>query len=201
MDLAPPDGSQIKIARDGLHPVISIPQSGSPTRYFGGLFLLFWLGGWTMGFKSALSQILSGGGSAFLVFWLGGWTIGAVMAAWTAYRSFRPTVPETLVLGRASIVYDAGVAPFEFNQRGQSKSIRDGWKAMFPKRIRAELTARQLQSLRLRETDLGNRLTVDVDTERIEIAKGASEIEREWLARYLARRYGLSQITAPAAGT
>jgi hypothetical protein len=51
-----------------------------------------------------------------------------------------------------------------------------------------------LQSLRLRETDTGNRLTFDIGSERIEIAPMASEVEREWLARFLARRYALPQI-------
>jgi hypothetical protein len=62
---------------------------------------------------------------------------------------------------------------------------------LFPKQTRAELT--QKQSLRLRETDLGNRLTIDVDAERIDLASGASEVEREWLAQLLARRYALSR--------
>ncbi|UFZ07357.1 hypothetical protein LQG66_14050 [Bradyrhizobium ontarionense] len=203
MDLNPPDGSRITISGGGVHPIIRIPQAGSPTRYFGGLFLLFWLGGWAVGWTSAWSKITSGQGSAFLVFWLGAWTIGGIFAAATGYRSFRPTVPETLALSRSSLSYDSGVAPFEFNngEQGRSKGVRDGFRTLFPKRIRIELTQRQLQSLRLRETDSGNRLTVDAGAERLDLARGASEIEREWLAHYLARRYGLSQITAPAAET
>ena len=64
----------------------------------------------------------------------------------------------------------------------------------FPKRVRLELDRSQLQSLRLRETDNGNRLTFDIGSDRIEIAPTASEVEREWLARLLARRYALPQI-------
>jgi hypothetical protein len=54
--------------------------------------------------------------------------------------------------------------------------------------------------LRLRETESSNRLTVDVEAQRIEIASAASEVEREWLARLLARRYSLPQVLgSPAA--
>jgi hypothetical protein len=63
---------------------------------------------------------------------------------------------------------------------------------MFPKRTRVELDRRKLQSLRLRETNDGNRLTVDADALRLDIAPSASEIEREWLYQLLADRYSLS---------
>ncbi len=69
---------------------------------------------------------------------------------------------------------------------------------MFPKRRQADLDRNELQSLRLRETESGNRLTVDVEAQRIEIAATASEVEREWLARLLARRYSLPQMTGNA---
>jgi hypothetical protein len=62
---------------------------------------------------------------------------------------------------------------------------------MFPKRTRVELDRRNLQSLRLRETNDGNRLTVDVDALRLDIAQSASEIAREWLYELLAKRYSL----------
>ena len=62
---------------------------------------------------------------------------------------------------------------------------------MFPKRTRVELDRHKLQSLRLRETNEGNRLTVDADAVRFDIAQSASEIEREWLYQFLAKRYSL----------
>jgi len=45
MDLNPPAGSQIAIRYDHADPTIVIPAKASASRYFGGLFLLFWLGG------------------------------------------------------------------------------------------------------------------------------------------------------------
>lgn len=199
MDLNPPEGSKILISNDGSEPTIVIPQPGGVARYFSGLFLLFWLGAWTIGFKFAFTQIMSGQAPAFLVFWLGAWTIGGCFAVLMAYRSLRPTVPETLALGRSSIAYDSGVTPPQFNNGGgfgRSRSFQDTWAMLFPKRTQVELTQKQLQSLRLREGDAANRLTVDVDAERIDLASRASEVEREWLARYLARRYNLSQVQA-----
>ena len=60
---------------------------------------------------------------------------------------------------------------------------------MYPKRTRVELDRRKLQLRQLRETDAGNRLTVDIGALRLEIGRAASEIEREWLYQALAKRY------------
>jgi hypothetical protein len=193
MDLDPPAGSQISINRKDLDPTIIIPARASSTRYFGGVFLLFWLGGWVMGETSAITQLMSGKGGAFIIFWLGGWTVGGILAALTAYQIFRPTVPETLQLKRGSIAYDSGIPPFELNQNARNKGIRDYWSSLLSRRLRTDLDRHQLQTLRLRETETGNRLTIDLGAQRVELASHASEVEREWLARLLARRYGLTQ--------
>ena len=62
MDLMPPSGSKILVTESGADSVITIPQgSGGPVRYFVGLFLLFWLGGWVAGFGAVTSKLWSGG--------------------------------------------------------------------------------------------------------------------------------------------
>ena len=194
MDLNPPEGSKISIANDRSDPTIVVPPTSSLMRYPIGLFVLFWLGGWTLGFKSAVEKLWSGPVQPFLVFWLCGWTLGGIFAVTMLYRTFRPSVPETLELRRNSIAYDSGIAPPQFNSAQRYRNPFQSWKSMFPKRRRLELDRTQLQSLRLRETDTGNRLTFDIGSDRIEIAPTASEVEREWLARLLARRYSLPQI-------
>jgi hypothetical protein len=192
MDLTPPEGSRISINYDSGDPIVSIPAKRSVSRYFGGVFLLFWLGGWAFGFKSVSSQLMSGKGNLFMVFWLGGWTIGGILAAFSAYRIFRPSVPETLQLRYGNVAYDSGIPPLEFNAY-QRRSTREYWNSLFSKRTRAELNRAVLQTLRLRETEGGNRLTVDLGAQRIDLASQASEVEREWLARLLAKRYALTQ--------
>jgi hypothetical protein len=199
MDWQPPAGSKISVATDGADPTIVIPATASASRYFTGLFLLFWLGMWTIGFRDAGSKVISGNGNAFLVLWLGAWTVGGVLAAFTAYRAFRPSVPEKLELKRSSVTYDSGIPPLQFDSSMRYKKPWDAWNSTFPRRVRVELDRRQLQSLRLRETETGNRLTIDVDAARIDLAPTASEVEREWLARLLAQRYSLPQVSANAA--
>ena len=197
MDLKPPTGSAISIRQQEAGPAIVIPAKASPTRYLGGAFLLFWLGGWVLGFKSVLTTLLSGNGNAFLVFWLGGWTVGGALAAYTAFRIFRPSVPETLLLKRSGVDYDSGIPPLELNSFQKRKNY---WSSVFLKRLRTELGRAELQSLRLRETEEGNRLTVDVGAKRIELASHASEVEREWLGRLLADRYALPQVMLSTVG-
>lgn len=91
--------------------------------------------------------------------------------------------------------YDSGIPPFQtsFGSMNQRE-----WRSLFPKRSRVEIDRRQLQTLRLRETEAGNRLTVDAGAVRLDIAPSASEVEREWLHQVLAKRYSLpSEAGAP----
>jgi hypothetical protein len=191
MDITPPAGSKISITTDGADPTIVIPNAGGAARYFTGLFLLFWLGMWTIGFKDAASKVISGNANGFLIFWLCGWTLGGIFAAFTLYRAFRPAVPESLELKRSSVAYDSGIPPLQFDSSMRYRKPKDAWNSAFPKRVRVDLDRRQLQSLRLRETESGNRLTIDMDAARLDLAPTASEVEREWLARLLAQRYSL----------
>jgi hypothetical protein len=194
MDLSPPAGSKISIVEDGGDPIVVIPAPGGFGRYFTGLFMLFWLGMWQMGFRDALAKVLAGNAPPFLIFWLGAWTLGGVGAAYALFRTLRPSVPETLALRRSSVAYDSGVTPPQFNSYKRNQNPISAWRSAFPKRRQADLDRNELQTLRLRETESGNRLTVDVEAQRIEIAASATEVEREWLARLLARRYTLSEV-------
>lgn len=159
-------------------------------RYFVGLFLLAWLAGWGAGFANEVWRLLSGGANAFLVVWLILWTLGGAFAVYWAYRAFRPTVPESLRLLANSVTYDSGIPPHQFYSGYTSQS--EAWKSMFPRRTRVEIDRHKLQSLRLRETEVGNRLTIDVEASRIDIGRSATEVEREWLYQVLAKRYSLS---------
>jgi len=194
MDLMPPDGSRISIDYTSGDPTIIIPAKQNASRYFGGVFLLFWLGAWAFGFKSVASQLMSGNGNLFMVFWLGGWTVGGIFAALAAFRTFRPSVPEKLQLKSGSVAYDAGIMPLEFNTYGRTKNTREFWSSLISRRTRAELNRPELQTLRLRETEAGNRLTIDLGARRLDLGSQASEVEREWLARLLAKSYRLTEV-------
>jgi hypothetical protein len=185
MQFMPPPDSKISVTMDGLDEIISIPQPTSYSRYFAGAFLLFWLGAWFFAFFNVASRA-SFGTPNFDIFWLGGWTVGGLFAAFFLYRALRPAIPETLRLRAESFLYDSGIPPFQqFNYRDRNQ--------LLPKRDRIEVNRQQLESLRLRDTESGNRLTVDIGSRRIELGRAASEIEREWLFRTLTDRYGIKR--------
>jgi len=71
---------------------------------------------------------------------------------------------------------------------------------MFPKRTIVTIDRRQMQTLRLRDTETDNRLTVDAGAERLDLARNASEVEREWLYRLLAEKYGVSPASSDGLG-
>jgi hypothetical protein len=47
----------------------------------------------------------------------------------------------------------------------------------------------RLATLTLRDTSEGNRLTLDHATERIDVGRGLTEVEREWLFRLVKQEY------------
>jgi hypothetical protein len=188
-----PGDSKISVTAEGADTLISVPHGGGgPGSYFAGLFLLAWLGGWAFGWISAYSTVSAGlargAVNGFVLFWLAAWTLAGIVVVYALFRTFRPSVPETLRLTSNGVVYDSGVAPARWPQSGYA-SQEGARSSMYLKRTRVELDRRKLQSRQLRETDAGNRLTVDIGALRQEIGRAASEIEREWLYQALAKRY------------
>ena len=47
--------------------------------------------------------------------------------------------------------------------------------------------------------DAVGQMTLDLDASRLDLAQTATEVEREWLAKVLARRYSLTQVSGNAA--
>jgi len=194
MTIQPPSGSNISVGMEGAVDVIIVPYETSPMRYAVAAFMVFWLGGWAYGWHDAASKLLSGNGNLFIAFWLTAWTVGGAAAVYTLYRMLRPIVPESFRLMPEGVRYDSGIPPVQMNY-GVANQRRD-WKSYFPKRIRADIDRQELQSLRLWQSALGNRLTVDVNVSRIDLARDASEIEREWLYKTISERYSLAPPTA-----
>ena len=193
MSLEPPNGSKISVTADGGEPLIAVPQARP-----GGLILLIMIGMWYFGFSRSMSVLWSGNANVLFLVWLLLWTAVGAFPAYCLYRLFGPAVPESLRLRPNGVAYDSGVPPLQTPYRG-GISLKDAWKVYFPKRTRVELDRGQLASLRLQGAGSGNRLTVDAGADRLEIARSAGEIEREWLYRILAARYSLSSAPGRAA--
>jgi hypothetical protein len=51
------------------------------------------------------------------------------------------------------------------------------------------VTSTEVATLTLRDASEGNRLTLDHATERIDIGRGLTEVEREWLFRLIKQEY------------
>ena len=209
MDQNPPPGSNISITTGAVDPTIIIPVVDSPYRNFVGLLGLFWLGMWSIAFIKVSSKVMAGSTNGLLIFWLCAWTLGEIYAALTLYKISRPLVPESLELKSNGVTYDSGISPPPFgwgsyyrslfSPNAHAKNRKDSWNYIFSRRVRVDFDRLQLQSLRLREAETGNRLTIDLGAKRLDIASAATEVEREWLAGVLARRYSLPQLSGDAA--
>jgi len=193
--ITPPPGSKISVTSEGPDEVIVIPHSGGAImRYLMVVFMLAWLTAWTAAIVwTAYSGILRDNADAFgVAVPLVGMALGEIWVIFLLYRLLRPAVPESLKLRFDSVIYDSGIRPFRtwFGFGYGNFSFADYWQSLFPKRRGVELDLQQVRAIRLRETDSGNRLTFDLGSSRIDIARSATEIEREWLAKVLSERYG-----------
>jgi len=190
--MTPPDGSKIKIESDRGYEKILIPQNKGHFMRFGvAAFLLVWLGGWGFGCIAAFTQLLKGeSGSGFLLFWLIAWSLGGIFAILQLFKLLRPSVPEELTITFPTLLYDSGTSPLSFSMSQNQSAF---WKQMFSKRKKIEFSPIEIKTLRLRELDGNNRLTIDKGSERFVLATSLTEIEREWLYAHLAKQYKVEQ--------
>jgi len=161
---------------------IPYPRQGA-SHYLVGGFLLFWLCGWAVGFLSVFSKLLNGEGSLFLFAWLGGWTLAGLFAARAAYQIIRGSKPQVLTIEPTGLRLDTGKPPVTLTK---TKKVTD---IFGKKRKLLEFSKSEIGTLNLRETSEGNRLTIDKGADRIDLAEGATEVDREWLFKFLKAEY------------
>jgi len=192
MMITPPLQSKIRVENADGNAMIIIPQrKGGFFRYLVGIFMLFWLGAWAVGWGIGVEAMVTEGNGyrAFILFWLGTWTVGGLFAMFYLYRLLQRAVPETIVLASPEPVYDSGIAPLRVSFTFGSQ--RDAWKRLLQKRYRTTFSLADLATLRLRDFESGNRLTIDQGVRRIDLAAGVNEPEREWLYGVLKSHYPL----------
>ncbi len=193
-----PANSKIVETTDGVgYPLLKLPYgSGSFMRYPVAAFLIFWLCGWCAGWIGAFHELFFSHQKTpelFLLFWLGGWTIGGGFALAYLYRLLRPSIPETLTLARPNLIHDSGVQPLDimsFN-RYAYRHRQNAWKKAFQRRKVTIFSPENLATLKIRDVDGGNRLTIDQGNERFDLGESLTEVEREWLFERLKGEYGL----------
>lgn len=188
MYLEPPQGSKITVKEEGLERVIKIhPKTEEVMKFVIGFLLVLWLGGWFLGFYEDFENVISNKRDVFLLIQAVAGLVAGLCAGYFIYVVFRPFVPETLRLGADSVFYDSGFPPFHLELDFENpKGI---WRPMLPKRTWIKLERQVLHTLALREFESGNRLTVDLNAQRIKIGVTATEVEREWLYEVLKSTY------------
>jgi len=185
MTFTPPAGSQISVLTTDIGaPTILIPVAANTARSRYAVALIAWLAIWIGALKLPVDRFYpdtwKGADPLLVTVALSvGWAVVGILVAWFLVKTLRPAVPASLKLAREGIDFDSGIQP--------ARRLSD----YFKKRIRRRIDLRHLKSLRLRKVKAGTRLTVHVGEERIEIARGATGVERDWLFGLLVDRYQL----------
>jgi len=187
-----PEGSQFKIEPSLKGNQISWfdHKSRSLAEIGSGLFILFWLGGWSCGEYFAIKSLIENWQKGewnlfvnlFLLFWLGGWTVGGLFASRMLILIFTPSKPTKLtLLSNHSISFEQGTyQKHTINSDGESTTniVRSGKR-------QGLFSGSDIQNLTLDRIGQRQRLYFDYKSQRIEIGKGLAEPEREWLYRVL----------------
>jgi hypothetical protein len=198
----PPTGSKITIGYERGREVLRIPYAprGAMVRFAAG-FGIFWLVGWIFGIVGAgmkLMEAQDAEDKEFLLFWLAIWVPAGLFLLFRVYYMLRSSVPESFALRGDGITYDSGMPPYQVSSG--FRIWKDTRKSPYRKHLVKEFSVSDLGTLKLRETDTGNRLTIDQDNQRLDLAVDASEIDREWLYGYLSQRYSLELVRGRPAG-
>ncbi len=191
MNPEPLPGSTIKIDRD-IYSTTYSWQNGRAgiLQYPVAIFMLFWLGGWTVGGFMAAKELLFGEkmplfGKLFILFWLGAWAFGEAAVIYALYGIFKPRLPAKLQLSPGVIEYQTGTLPCNFfdqtayRQFGKRPKLFEGFRNKIYKFKPSE------NNLKLEYAGERQRLTFDIGVERVEIGQALSEPEREWLYNIL----------------
>jgi cbb3-type cytochrome oxidase subunit 3 len=184
----PPEGSSIVTDTLNGRERLKVPHDDDAMRYLIGAFMVFWLVMWGVGVSDVGGQVLAGEAGLFHYVWLAVWLVAGGVVCCVIYSAFRPQSPEQLVLEPSSLWYDTG-RPVLTRRWFRYKS--DFWRVVFWRRRRREFDSSDLGSLSLRESIDGNRLTIDHGADRLELAAGATDVERDWIYRQLANAYDL----------
>ena len=164
------------------------PKSEEVMKFVIGFVFLLILGGVLLAIYEDFEKMLSGKGDGFVLIQAFARLIFGLCVGYFIFVVFRPFSPETLRLGADSIYYDSGFPPFHLEL--DFEDPKGSWRPMLPKRTWVKLERPVLQTLALREFHSGNRLTVDMNAQRINIGVTATEVEREWLYEVLSKTYG-----------
>jgi hypothetical protein len=119
---------------------------------------------------------------------LGAWTTGGIFVFLFLFRLFRGSIPEQWTISKETFFVDTGIPPFKFFSSNFLNQA-EAWKNIFAKRKTYLFDREQIKTLKLRELESGNKMTIDSGPERIELALGASEVEKEWLFNHLSEFY------------
>ncbi len=182
-----PADSPIKIDTFDGHERITIPFERSRIQTF--LYIIGFLVILLFCLSLILSTLNDLTNSLDSLIYLGGSGFGAFYCFWL-YKLIRKPISEQYVLNKANLTFDNGVPPphLGINSSGYYDSPRR-WKTLLHRRRTYQFPPDSLETLSLTETVNGNKLALKHNKKEIEIAFGASEVEREWLFHYLTNHY------------
>ncbi|MCK6471029.1 MAG: hypothetical protein L6R28_04715 [Planctomycetes bacterium] len=193
--MTPPLGTTIRVEDEWGTPKLVLPHKASPMRYLFTLASIAVLCAWALIWTSLTNEVVNNTEwfEGFLVVWLCAWTLVGILHLYTLYRLYAAGAPETFTFALPNLQYDSGTPPVKLLIGFGFRPQTEYFKSLVAKRKQFTITQGELASLRLREHESGNRLTVDCGGQRIELGASLSEIEREWLFKTLAAHYGLPE--------
>ncbi|WP_417431872.1 hypothetical protein [Kiloniella sp.] len=160
-------------------------------KYIHFPFVILWLIIWIFIEIIAIAALpnLKAGIVFFILAWVVVWTLACITMIAHFYKMLQKQIPEKITLNKPYLNFDSGRAPHPSPFDRISKNYDKIFKSLLIKRKHYQFTPKEIETLALRDTADNNRLTIDHDGNRIDLATGATEIQKEWLYNFLKENY------------
>ncbi len=154
------------------------------SRYGSVAFMLFWLGGWSIGETTTAQKLWTEFQQgkplvSFEIIWLGGWTVAGLSALSYIYPFLRDAGTTQLVLGNYELTYNPGRQPTTEFLLNKTKQVGNSFIYTGGNNITAK--KQDISNLQLIYIGERLRLSFDIGAQRIEVGEYLTEPEKEWL--------------------
>lgn len=144
--------------------------------WFIAVFLVFWLGGWGIGWKETAKQLAKNPAQPFLLFWIAGWTIGGIWALTWCLRMLAGR--DIVTLRQDFLEVRKQVFAMGWTKQYLRSQIRD-------LRFQPEIQQRRAQRV--------SRIAFDYGAKTITFADGLDEAEANQILAKILERFEITE--------
>lgn len=197
IETSPPEGSGIRLSRDGGVDTISIDYPSSRVgRAISLLASIFFAGVVAFVCFQTYAELDGSNGMSIVLhgLFLLAWVLASFIPLSIGYLVLQRTIPESITILGKALIHDSGRNRFQVDE---TKPRKTQTAAFSRRRKRTHFSAQDCETLTLTDIPVTNRIFIEKKGERIDLASGLAPEHRAWLFAHLkkALEIGASSIS------